>query len=188
MGEWQMKIAAILGSPRAGGNTDTITSRVIDGACEAGHEVEKIALRKLKISGCTGCGSCWHGGKGCAITDDMTPLYDTITGSDLLIFSTPVYWYGPTAIMKAFIDRFVFFNTAQGKPLIQNKSAIVVTAYEEEGPRAAEPLLEMFKLSFEYLGMKMLGAIVADGVSSKGAINNKPEILEKAYKLGLGLK
>jgi len=188
VGETKMKMTAFLGSPRAGGNTDTITSRVLDGARESGCEVEKIALRNLKIRGCIGCDRCWQNGKKCAIDDDMTALYDTIAGSNILLFSTPVYWYAPTALMKAFIDRFVIFNRPPGKPLIEGKSAIIVTAYEEEGPAAAEPLLKMFHLSLDYLGVKLIDTIAADGLGPKDAILGKPEILENAYKLGLSLR
>jgi multimeric flavodoxin WrbA len=30
----------------------------------------------------------------------MNTLYPTIIESDAIIFGTPVYWYGPTALMK----------------------------------------------------------------------------------------
>lgn len=183
-----MKLTAILGSPRAGGNTDTITSRLLDGAIESGCDVERVALRNLKIRGCIGCDRCWQNEKKCAIDDDMTALYDTVAGSDILLFSTPVYWYAPTAIMKAFIDRFVIFNRPLGKPLIEGKSAIIITAYEEEGPGAAEPMLDMFRLSFDYLGVKLIDTVIADGLGPKDAILGKPDVLEKAYKLGLSLR
>ncbi len=138
-----MKLTAFLGSPRKGGNTDILAERVLDGAREAGLEVESVALRTLKIRACIGCERCWQvEGRPCAINDDMIPLYDTIAGSDVLLFATPVYWYAPTAIMKAFIDRLVPFNRPQGRPLIEGKRAILVTAYEEEGPTAAEPLVQ----------------------------------------------
>ncbi|MEN6356309.1 MAG: flavodoxin family protein [Armatimonadota bacterium] len=182
-----MKITAFLGSPRANGNTDIITSRVIDGARDAGIETQTIALRKLNVRGCVGCSMCWKNGKMCAVDDDMTALYDVISGSDVLVFATPVYWYAPTAIMKAFIDRFVVFNHPSGRPLIEGKSAIIVTAYEEEGPRAAEPMLKMFDLSFDYLGVKLVDTIAADGVSHKGDVIGRPDILEKAYCVGLAL-
>ncbi|MCE5323493.1 flavodoxin family protein [bacterium] len=182
-----MKLTTFLGSPRADGNTDIIALRVIDGARDAGLDTKTIALRKLNIRGCVGCSMCWKNGRKCAIDDDMTSLYDIISDSDVLLFATPVYWYAPTAIMKAFIDRFVVFNHAQGKPLIEGKSVVLVTAYEEEGPSAAELMLRMFDLSFDYLGVKLVGSIVADGLGPKGAALKKTDVLDSAYKLGLAL-
>jgi multimeric flavodoxin WrbA len=117
----------------------------------------------------------------------MSALYNTIASSDVLLFATPVYWYAPTAIMKAFIDRLVVFNRPQGRPLIEGKGAILAVAYEEEGPVAAEPLIKMFELSFDYLGLRFINRIIVDGVGPKGAILQKPEILERAYQIGRGL-
>lgn len=183
-----MKITAFLGSPRKGGNTDILTQRVLDGAKEAGLETEAVALRSLKIHGCTGCDKCWQvDSRACVFKDDMAALYDTIGRSDVLLFATPVYWYAPTAIMKAFIDRFVPFNRPQGRPLIDGKRAVLVTAYEEEGPTAVEPLVAMFELSFRYLGLRLTDKLIVDGVGPKGAVLNKPDALDQAYRIGNGL-
>lgn len=183
-----MKITAFLGSPRANGNTDILAERVLSGAREAGLEVESVALRKLEINGCVGCEKCWLvDGLPCVRKDDMQDLYRKIADSDILLFATPVYWYAPTAIMKAFIDRFVPFNREEGRPLIQGKGVVLVTAYEEEGPTAVEPMLRMFDLSIEYLELQTIGRIIADGVGPKSAVLEKPGVLQQAYELGLGL-
>jgi multimeric flavodoxin WrbA len=182
-----VKISAFLGSPRPEGNTDTLAARVLQGARDSGWETESVALRRLTIHPCTGCEKCWRNERPCVFDDDMIALYDTIAGSDVLLFATPVYWYAPTAIMKAFIDRLVVFNRPQGRPLIEGKGAILAVAYEEQGPTAAEPLVRMFELSFDYVGLRFLDRIVVDGVGAKGAILQKPEALERAYQIGRGL-
>jgi multimeric flavodoxin WrbA len=181
-----MRVLAILGSPRKGGNTDTLTGRLLDGAKEAGHEVETIALRSLRIAPCIGCEKCWQIDKRpCAFKDQMP--YDAIAAADVLIFSTPVYWYAPTAIMKAFVDRLVPLNRPQGRSLIEGKGAVLITAYEEEGPAAAEPLVRMMELSFDYLGLRFVDRLIVDGVGPKGAVQQKPEALEQAYRIGMSL-
>jgi multimeric flavodoxin WrbA len=182
-----VRIAAFLGSPRPGGNTDTLAERVLAGAKEAGWHTEAVALRRLTIHPCVGCEKCWRDDRPCVFDDDMMVLYDTIAASDVLLFATPVYWYAPTAVMKAFIDRLVVFNRPQGRPLIEGKGAILAVAYEEEGPAAAEPLVRMFELSFDYLGLRFMDRMVVDGVGPKGAILQKPEALERAYQIGRGL-
>lgn len=115
----------------------------------------------------------------------MLPLYDVVAGSDVLLFATPVYWYAPTSIIKAFIDRLVPFNRSQGRPLVAGKRAILVTACEE-GPAAAEPLVRMFELSFRYLGIEFGDRLIVDGVGPKGAVLGRPDALEKAYRIGKG--
>lgn len=117
----------------------------------------------------------------------MDGLYDVIAGSDALLFATPVYWYATTAIMKGFIDRFVPFNRPEGRALIEGKAALLAVAYDEEGPAAAEPLVKMFELSFDYLGLRLIDKIIVDGVGPRGAVRDKPEALQAAYGLGLRL-
>lgn len=182
-----MRLIAFLGSPRARGNTDTLTARVLSGATEAGWLTETVALRALRIRPCIACEKCWSKGRPCVLDDDMSPLYDAIAAADVLLFATPVYWYAPTAIMKAFMDRLVPFNRTQGRPLIAGKAAVLVTAYEEQGTEAVEPLLRMFELSFKYLGMPLLGTVAASGVGPRDAIREKPEVLQHAYDVGLRL-
>lgn len=182
-----MKVTAILGSPRANGNTDILAGKILTGAVESGWEIEAVALRKLKMSLCNGCEMCWKNGSPCIHKDDIIELYDKIAGSDVLVFATPVYWYAPTALMKILMDRMVPFNRPQGRSLIQGKGAILVTAYEEEGPEPVALLLQTFKLSFNYLGLRYLDKVVVDGVGPKDAVMNKPDELERAYQIGRNL-
>lgn len=182
-----MKITAFLGSPRAGGNTDLLAEQVLRGASDAGFETETVALRKLRVRPCTGCDKCWQSARPCIFNDDMSVLYETIGESDILLFATPVYWYAPTAIFKAFIDRLIPLNRPQGWHLIENKAAILVTAYEEDGTTAAEPMLRMFELSLEYLRITFLDSLVAGGVGPKGAVAERPDILARAYEMGRNL-
>lgn len=183
-----MKLTAFLGSPRAKGNSETLAMRVLDGADNAGLETEAVPLRKLKIKPCTGCDKCWQKDRPCVFDDDMTALYETIAASDILLFATPVYWYAPSATMKGFMDRLVIFCRPEGKPLIEGKSAVLVSTYEEEGVTAAEPLVRMFELSFEYLGVELIEKIIVGGLGPKGAILKKPNVLERAYEVGRSLK
>jgi NAD(P)H-dependent FMN reductase len=85
-------------------------------------------------------------------------LYDAMAESDVFLFATPVYWYGPTAIMKAFLDRLVVFNGPDGRPLVRGKTALLVSAWEERGMTAAEPLVRLFELGFKYLELRSRAA------------------------------
>ena len=134
---------------------------------------------------CIGCDKCWSKDRPCVFADDMP--YDAIAGSDVILIATPVYWYAPTAIMKAFMDRWVPLNRPQGRSMIQGKRAILVTAYEEDSPEAAEPLVKVFELSFAYLGLRFVGRLIVPGVGPKGAVLEKPDALERAYGIGRGL-
>jgi multimeric flavodoxin WrbA len=150
--------------------------------------METYALRSLRIHACTGCGNCGRGGKHCIFDDDGNILYDAMARCDTYVFATPVYWYGPTAIMKAFLDRLVVFNTPQARPLVRGKSAVLVSAWEEKGTRAVEPMVCLFELGFEYLELRFAARLLVDGLGPKNAARGNVEALARARKLGRSLQ
>jgi multimeric flavodoxin WrbA len=180
-------LVAFLGSPRPHGNTDTLTEAVLDGAREAGLSVESFALRSLDIHPCTGCDNCGKNGRRCIFRDDGDRLYDAMAAADIFLFATPVYWYGPTAIMKAFLDRLVVFNTAEARPQVRGKRALLVAAWEETGMRAAEPMVRLFELGFAYLELVFAERLLVDGAGPRDAVLSMTDVLARARAMGTSL-
>jgi multimeric flavodoxin WrbA len=181
-----MNVLAVVGSPRKNGNTEILVSRIAEGARGGGASVESIRLGDLDVRDCDGCHSCWRG-RPCTKDDDMRRLYAKIIAGDVIIFGTPVYWYGPTALMKAFVDRFVYFNCEENRRKIRGKKAAVAVVLEEENELTWRPVVEFFEKSLTYLEMTLAGTIVVAGVGKAGAIRTKPDRLEEAYRLGQSL-
>jgi multimeric flavodoxin WrbA len=179
-------ILAIIGSPRQGGNTDILVGRIAAGARAGGAQVETVYLGDLHIRECDGCHACWRG-RPCSKDDDMRALYPKIAASDALVLGTPVYWYGPTALMKALIDRFVYFNGAANRPMVRGKRAAAAVVLEETREETWRPVVEFFEKSLAYLEMDLAETIVVPGVGEKGAIRQQPQRLEEAYHLGARL-
>ena len=177
------KVLGIMGSPRRNGNTHILVSKILEGAESEGARGDILFLNDLAIKECNGCHTCWEG-KDCSKDDDMNGIYPRIIESDAIIFGTPVYWYGPTALMKVFIDRFVYFNCPENREKIKGKPAVLAIPFEEEDPEAAALLKTFFEKSLRYLEMDLIGTILAPGVSQKGEILKKVNRLEEAYELG----
>ena len=177
------KILGIIGSPRKNGNTDILVSQVLAGAKSAGAEIEALYLGDLDIHECNGCHACWRA-QVCSKKDDMNPIYQKIAESDAFVFGTPVYWYGPTALMKAFIDRLVYFNCPENRPQIAGKTAGTVIPFEEESPETAELVVKFFEKSCAYLDITLGKQIVVPGVGRKGQVREKQDVLLSAYELG----
>ena len=179
-------ILGIVGSPRKDGNTNKLVSKIIEGSKSKGAETNIIHLRKVDINECDGCQTCWRG-LDCSKNDDMNKIYPQIIKADILIFGTPVYWYGPTALIKAFLDRFVYFNCPENRTKIRGKKAIIVIPFEEENLATAEPLIMMFEKSFEYLEIQLVKKIIVPGVGDKGDVLKKVDVLEECLNLGKNL-
>jgi len=177
------RILTVMGSPRRNGNTHILVSKIADGARVRGAVVDELFLGDLTIRECDGCHACWKG-KECSKNDDMRAIYPAIIQSDVIIFGTPVYWYGPTALMKAFIDRFVYFNCTENRQKIKGLSAVLAVPFEEDDPETARGVIEFFQKSLAYLEIKLLGQIIIPGVGEKGAILSKSRYLKQAWELG----
>lgn len=104
-----MKILAFNGSPRgSAGNTDRILQPFLEGAREAGAEIETVYLKDKRIDYCVGCFTCWTKTPGiCIHKDDMPELLEKMRPADVLVYASPLYVYTVTAQMKAFLDRMI---------------------------------------------------------------------------------
>ena len=102
-----MKIFAVNGSPhKRKGNTERILKPFLDGAREAGAEVEVIYIQEKEIRPCLGCNKCWLKTPGkCVQKDDMTDLIVSVRQSEVMVLASPIYVGGVTGQLKTFMDR-----------------------------------------------------------------------------------
>ncbi|MDR7866682.1 MAG: flavodoxin family protein [Sporomusaceae bacterium] len=177
------RILGIVGSPRRGGNTDLLVARVLDGARSAGASAETVYLGSLTVKECDGCHACWQGYE-CSKRDDMNELYRAINAADAFVLGTPVYWYGPTALMKGVVDRFVYYNCDRNRGGVSGKRAVVVVPYEEDDPATAAPVVDFFARSLRYLEMELAGTVVVGGMARKGQVMEREDALQAATELG----
>lgn len=126
------KILAIVSSPRKNGNTELLVDEFVKGACEAGHEAEKLCLREKKIAPCLACEACLRNGGTCVQKDDMAQVLQKLIDADVIVLSTPVYYYSISAQMKIMIDRCL-----AGGAQMKNKEFYFITT-AADSPRAME--------------------------------------------------
>lgn len=106
-----MKVLAINGSPRKTGNVMSLLSAAIDGAIEAGAEVEEVNLYELKYKGCIACFACKqlvNPSPCCAQQDELTPVLHKAYEADVLLIGSPVYFAGLSSSLRAFLERLMY--------------------------------------------------------------------------------
>ena len=107
-----MKIIGINGSPRPKGNSATLLDEALRGAAENGAEVERIDIYKLNFKGCCSCFSCKRKGpfygKGCAMSDDLTPVLKSLVAADGWVFASPIYNGHMSSGLSALLERLYF--------------------------------------------------------------------------------
>jgi multimeric flavodoxin WrbA len=177
-----MQIVALVGSPRRNGNTDLLADQVLKGAESRGYSGKKIYLYDYQILPCLDCRGCKKGSFDCMLEDEMLDIYPRLERADVIVFGTPVYWYGPSAKMKLLIDRLRPYIASDK---LRGKRGLLVSP-SEEGASCCGPLMEMFRMSFLYLGMELAGSLLAKAYE-KGEIRGQPQELRRAWELGASL-
>ena len=172
----------MIGSPRKGSNTDILVDQLLKGAEESGHVSQKLYLYEYDIKPCVDCRKCKTGEPVCALKDDMRDIYPLLDQADILVFGTPNYWFGPSAKMKLLIDRLRPYVSSR---ILEGKFAAGVVP-AAGGPSVCGPMIESFKMSFDYLGMKYAGSILGEAFERK-EILEKPDSLREAYEFGKNL-
>ncbi|MGI6211039.1 MAG: flavodoxin family protein [Anaerovoracaceae bacterium] len=102
-----MRILVINGSPRRYGNTTAHCEAFQKGAEQAGHTVNVIQAGIMDISPCRACEYCHTKEKGvCIQKDDMQILLQLIDRADMIVFASPVHYFGFSGQMESVISRF----------------------------------------------------------------------------------
>ncbi len=174
------KVLILSGSPRKGGNSDILCDEFAKGALAAGNEVEKIFVSEKKIHPCTGCYSCAKNGGRCAFNDDMGEILRKMIDCDVLVLSSPVYFYSICAQLKAVIDRTVARWTE-----IQNKELYYIATSAEDEEDTLDITFSCFHgFAMCVEGAREMGSVHGKGVHEKGEVSARPELLKAAYDLG----
>lgn len=174
-----MKITVLTGSPHKNGTSNTLVNELIRGAQEAGHEITRFDTAFLTIHPCIGCDHCGMNGP-CVFQDDMPKILDTILESDMIVFATPIYYFGFSAQIKSAIDRFYSRNgQIQHKRL---KSAFIATAWNSDN-QVMSAIQKHIDILIDYLNLDNQGTILAKGYGYTGA-STEENYKKEAYELG----
>jgi multimeric flavodoxin WrbA len=185
-----MLVIGLLGSPRRGGNSESLLDAALEGARRAGARTEKVVLNELEMSACQGCNRCLDTGE-CVVRDGMTPLYRWLDEADAVIISSPIYFSGLTAQTKLMIDRCQCL-WARGERLgrkvgegRRRKGIFLSVGGDPEAVfRNAVSEVKAFYSSIE---VDYCGELLLPGIESKGQVASQPATLKKAFRLGEAL-
>jgi multimeric flavodoxin WrbA len=126
-----MKITVINGSPRKG-NT-YLATQIFKEEMQKKGEVEfiEIFLPKDMPEFCHGCTTCiLKGEEKCSHNQYVKPILEAMLESDGLIFTSPVYVYDVSGVMKNFLDHFgyLWLPHRPNAKMFSKKAYILITA------------------------------------------------------------
>jgi multimeric flavodoxin WrbA len=179
------KVTLILGSPRKGGNTETLAEAFLSSS-EKTERVDRFRLQEMDFSGCTDCRQCWSQGGPCVIEDGLKPLYASLKDSDAILFASPLYWYSWSGPVKTLWDRFLPFayGDKPGAFTLEGKKAILVSAAGDAEGSCFQGLLFSFRRSCSLLKMTIAGEFCFTGLHGRDEASKRSELLQKLRLAG----
>ncbi|MBA9086205.1 multimeric flavodoxin WrbA [Fontibacillus solani] len=166
-----MGIAVIYGSSRKNGNSDQLANLLVEE-----FEADKIHLSDYKIEPIR---DYRHSEKGPYPDDDYHQVLERVLAQDVLVFTTPIYWYGASGLTKTFIDRWsqsLRENREEFLAKFASKTAWVIGIGADEPQTKGLPLVQQFQHIFDFTGTKFAGYVLGKG-------NEPGDILQDAEAL-----
>ncbi len=178
-----MKITVITGSARKNGTSNYMADEFIRGAKENGHEIFRFDSAHSDIKNCLGCNACAMGSRPCIHKDDFVELREHLLNSDVIVFVTPIYYFGMTSTIKKVIDRFYSID-----PQLKEKSnkGVLISVQHSPVEVVNDSLNQQYNAILNWLNMENAGIINAIGIESVEQLR-QTEYPNKAYELGKSL-
>ena len=180
-----MKVLIFNGSPRKG-NTLTAIKAIEKGIASrdeaADIEVTRIDTEGKNIIPCKACNACGCMSR-CIFADDSPEINEAVEAADVIVFATPVYWWGVTAQLKLVIDKFYAraSNLGKGKRI----ATVVIGEAELDDPEY-EIIQKQLACISEYLEWEVVFAKSISANNPKDLAADE-ETLAELEAFGAGL-
>lgn len=178
-----MKAVLINGSPRPGGNTDTMLKHAQKTLEESGWETEFVQLGGKKIRGCMACTKCWENKDNkCVVDNDkFNETYEKMLDADAIFIGSPTYFADVSTETKALLDRSGMVSLANDRAFAGKIGAAVVAVRRGGGIHVFDTINHMYLMS----QMIVPGSTywnLGRGLE-KGEVSGDPEGLENMKSL-----
>ncbi|MBU0491970.1 MAG: flavodoxin family protein [Chloroflexi bacterium] len=185
-----MKVLGLAGSPRRGGNSETLLDRALAGAQDAGAEVEKVVVSRLKMRGCQHCDGCVETGL-CIVQDDMQSVYPKLREMDAFVVASPMFFMAVTAQLKAVFDRCQCLWIAKydlGQSFVPEgapkRPGLFIALGGTRFKHLFDPSRVIVKSIFASLDVAYGPELFYRSIDKKGDIRQHPTALDEAYAAG----
>jgi multimeric flavodoxin WrbA len=169
------KILVINGSSRENGNTEMFTSLILKDVPHQSihlrhHTIVPIVDKRHSPEGFT------------PVEDDYDSIIQSVLAHDILVFATPLYWYGMSGHMKLFVDRWsqsLRDPRFDFKKEMSKKKSFVIICGGDNPSIKALPLVQQFQHIFDYVGTEFIGYAIGKG-NSPGEIMQDQNAMAQA--------
>jgi multimeric flavodoxin WrbA len=178
-----VKLLVLYGSSRPRGNSEMLTERIVK---DIPHTA--IYLRDKHISPIE---DKRHHPEGFQpVDDDHDDVVRQLLAHDVLLFVTPLYWYGLSGLMKTFIDRWsqsLRDKRFSFKDGLRGKQTYLIVVGGDQPRLKALPLVQQFQYICDFVGLDFRGYIIGEA-NQPGDILQDERALFEAERLRDHLK
>jgi multimeric flavodoxin WrbA len=190
-----LKMVAIHGSARASGNSWTLLQAAVDAAREARPDMEVDIVRAYKahVNPCIACKGCNEDQVGCTVGGDgWAPIEASLRSADVLLLSSPVYFMGLPAPVKAIVDRLqaLWWYRERGGQVATNegpfrRAGLILVAAGDEG--TFKHSHRVARAAINTLGFDLHAELMAGGLEEPEDAAARPELVSDARRMGARL-
>ena len=177
-----MKVLILNGSPRKNGNTFHALEAVRKGILKSHPDAEIATVRavELRLKGCIACDGCRKNGGECVLPDGGAEIMKQVAAADLVIFGSPVYWWGISGQLKLVLDKF--YSKDELFHSMKKRLGIVAVGAAETTDPEYELISRQFQCICEFLGWDLVldQSIAAEGVNALAGNAAELSVLESA--------
>lgn len=184
------RVLVLTSSPRLEGNSHNLAESLVAGAKSAGHDAVLVDLATHVTNLLRDCRTCRREDGQCAIEDGHKDIFELYLTAEAVVYATPIWWYGISAQLKAFIDRIFCFisesypDVALARKLLPGKRAALLLSAEESNFAARLGIVEQVSELCRYLDHQFVGIVTGIG-NRRGEVTMDPaDPMSAAFALG----
>ncbi len=191
-GESGRRLLVLSSSPRTDGNSRALGDALVEGAKGQGHDALIVDLNDHVTQMLRDCRKCRSSETSkCTIDDNHGALFsDLYLSADAVVYATPIWWYGMSAQLKAFIDRIFCFisgsepNHEDISARLMHKRAALILSAEESNFAARLAIVQHISELCRYLRHDFVGVVTGIG-NKRGETRSDPtDPIAEATQLG----
>lgn len=179
-----IKVVALCGSPRRGGNTELMADAFLEGAKAEGAEVEKFFLDEMNIRPIGPVGDDFEMRDDIRADDDARFVLERMAAADIVVYASPVYWQGVTAQLKCLIDRqSAYYMAPWLREGMEGCGMFVITAYGSPTEDQSHWVIDPIKFWARNFRAKYLGEIAVNA-ARWGQVAEMEGVLDEVREKG----
>jgi len=183
-----MLVLGLQGSPRKNGSSDYLLRHFLAEIEKRGVDVQVLDVARMNVKACLGCGYCEKKGF-CVIEDDdmAKTIYPLLRKAQVVVASSPVFFYSVTAQLKALIDRTQAlwsrkYRFRLSDPLSTTRKGFFLSMGGSRGKKLFDGVHLVAAYFFDAIDAGYNGSLTFSGIETPADFQNKPHLNKEISK------